>query len=49
VGQIQRPTAGPDYIIKTDAAPLRQAPLVLAALAILIDIELHSRGRSLPR
>nr|HID13720.1 hypothetical protein [Anaerolineae bacterium] len=39
VGQIQRPTAGPSYIVETDAAPLRQAPLVLAALVILIDME----------
>jgi hypothetical protein len=44
VGEIQRPTAGPSYVIETDAAPLRQAPLVLAALAILIDMELFSRG-----
>jgi len=42
VGQIQRSTAGPSYIVEADAAPLRQAPLVLAALAILIDMELHS-------
>ncbi len=42
VGQIQRPTAGPSYIVQTDAAPLRQALLVLAALVILIDIELYS-------
>jgi len=44
VGEIRRPTAGPSYVIETDAAPLRQAPLVLAALAILIDMELFSRG-----
>ena len=42
VGQIQRPTAGPSYIVESDAAPLRQAPLALAALVILIDMELHS-------
>ena len=42
VGQIQRPTAGPSYVVESDAAPLRQAPLVLAALVILIDIELYS-------
>ncbi len=42
VGQIQRPTAGPGYIVESDAAPLRQALLVLAALAILIDMELYS-------
>jgi len=49
VGQIQRPTIGPDYIVETEAAPLRQAPLVLAALVILIDMELYSRERLLPR
>ncbi len=42
VGQIQRPAAGPSYIVESDAAPLRQALLVLAALAILIDMELYS-------
>jgi hypothetical protein len=42
VGEIQCPTSGPSYILETNAAPLRQAPLVLAALVILIDIELHS-------
>ncbi len=42
VGQIQRPTAGPSYIVEASVAPLRQAPLVLTALAILIDVELHS-------
>jgi len=42
VGQIERPVAGPSYLIETDAAPLRQAPMVLAALVILIDMELHS-------
>jgi len=42
VGQIQRPVAGPSYIVETDAAPLRQSPLVLAALVILIDMELYS-------
>jgi len=49
VGQIQRPTIGPDYIVETDAAPLRQAPLVLAALVILIDMDLCSGERLLPR
>jgi hypothetical protein len=49
VGQIQRPTVGPDYIVETHAAPLRQAPLVLAALVILIDMELYSWERLLPR
>jgi hypothetical protein len=42
VGEIHRPAAGPSYIIKTQAAPLRQALLVLAALAILIDMEQYS-------
>lgn len=42
VGEIQRPTAGPSYLIETNAAPLRQAPLVLTALAILIDMELYT-------
>ncbi|MFQ6100042.1 MAG: hypothetical protein ACE5OS_02250 [Anaerolineae bacterium] len=41
VGQIQRPTVGPSYTVESDAAPLRQALLVLAALVILIDMELH--------
>jgi hypothetical protein len=40
VGYIQRPAAGPSYIVETDAAPLRQSPLALAALVILIDMEL---------
>ncbi len=42
VGQIERPVAGPSYLVETDAAPLRQAPIVLAALVILIDMELYS-------
>ncbi len=42
VGQIQHPTAGPSYVIETDAAPLRQALLVLASLVIIIDMELFS-------
>ncbi|RLD00313.1 MAG: hypothetical protein DRI77_00815 [Chloroflexi bacterium] len=42
VGQIQRPTVGFSYIVESDAAPLRQAPLVLASLVILIDMEMHS-------
>ena len=40
VGQIQHPAAGPSYIVETDAAPLRRAPTVLAAVVILIDLEL---------
>jgi hypothetical protein len=40
VGQIQRPTAGPSYVVETDVAPLRQVLIALAALVILIDLEL---------
>lgn len=40
VGQIQRPTAGPSYVVETDDVPLGQALTVLAALVILIDLEL---------
>ena len=39
VGRIRRPKAGPSYVVETDAAPLRQAPTVVAALVILIDLE----------
>jgi hypothetical protein len=42
VGQIGCPTGGPSYIVETDAEPLRQALLVLAALVTLIDMERHS-------
>jgi hypothetical protein len=42
VGEIERPTAGPSYTVESGAAPLRQALLVLAALVILIDMELYS-------
>jgi len=47
VGWIQRPTAGPNYVVETDAAPLLQAPnvlirIVLAALVVLIDMELDA-------
>lgn len=42
VGQIQRPTAGPSYVVEIDAAPLCQALIVLAALVILIDLELSA-------
>jgi hypothetical protein len=41
-GQIQRPTVGPSYIVETDATLLHQAPLVLAALVVLIDLELYA-------
>jgi hypothetical protein len=42
VGQIECPTAGPSYIVETEAEPLRQTPLVLAALVALIDMERHA-------
>jgi hypothetical protein len=42
VGQIECPTAGPSYIVETEAEPLREAPLVLASLVALIDMERHS-------
>lgn len=42
VGQIQRPTAGPSYVVEADVAPLRQALLLLAAMVILIDMEMYS-------
>ena len=42
VGEIQRPTAGPSYVVEAEAAPLRQALLALAAMVILIDMEMHS-------
>jgi hypothetical protein len=42
VGQIECPSAGPSYIVETDAEPLRQTPLILAALVALIDMEKHS-------
>lgn len=42
VGQIECPTAGPSYIVEIEAEPLRQTPLVLAALVVLIDMEQHS-------
>ena len=40
VGQIQRPAVGPSYIVETDDTLLSQALLVLAALVVLIDVEL---------
>jgi len=39
VGRIHCPKAGPSYVVETDAAPLRQALTVVAALVILIDLE----------
>ena len=41
VGAILRSTAGPSYIVETDAEPLRETPLVMAALVALIDMEQH--------
>lgn len=41
VGLIECPSAGPSYIIETDAEPLFETPLLLASLAILIDMEQH--------
>jgi len=42
VGRISCPTAGPSYVVEIDAAPLCQALTVLAALVILIDLELSA-------
>ena len=42
VGQISCPKAGPSYVVEVDAAPLCQALIVLAALVILIDLELSA-------
>jgi hypothetical protein len=42
VGWIERPTTGSSYIAQTDAAPLRRALLVLAAVVVLIDLELYA-------
>jgi hypothetical protein len=42
VGQIECPTAGPSYVVETEVEPLRQTPLVLAALVALIDMERHA-------
>ena len=39
VGQIQRSTVGPSYIIETDDARLSQALFALVALVVLIDVE----------
>ncbi|MGD1995925.1 MAG: hypothetical protein PVH62_04035 [Anaerolineae bacterium] len=41
VGEVLRPPAGANYVVKAEGAALRQAPLVLAALAILADMHLH--------
>jgi hypothetical protein len=42
VGLIECPSAGPSYVIETNAEPLLETPLLLASLAILIDMEQHS-------
>ena len=42
VGRIQRSTAGPSYIAEVTVAPLRQSLLALAAVVILIDVDLYS-------
>ena len=47
VGHIQRPAAGPNYVVETIAAPLLEAPdelvcIVLAALVVLIDVERYA-------
>jgi hypothetical protein len=42
VGRISCPAAGPSYVVEIDAAPLCQALTVLAALVILIDLELSA-------
>jgi hypothetical protein len=41
VGRIEQPAAGPSYIVETEAEPLREMPLVMAALVVLIDMEQH--------
>jgi len=41
VGEIRRPARGPNYIVEVDAAPLRQASLLLAALVVVVDMRLY--------
>jgi hypothetical protein len=41
VGRIEQPAAGPSYIVETETEPLREMPLVMAALVVLIDMEQH--------
>jgi hypothetical protein len=41
-GWIERPPSGPNYIVEAEAAPLRQSPLTLAALVILLDMHLSA-------
>jgi hypothetical protein len=42
VGRIVCPTAGPSYVVEATDEPLRETPLLLAALVALIDMEQHS-------
>jgi hypothetical protein len=44
LGQIERPTTGSSYILQIDAALLRQALLVLAAVVVRIDPEQCARA-----
>jgi len=43
VGEIIRPARGPHYIIEAKAPPLCQAPLVLVALVVVVDMHLHTQ------
>ena len=40
LGQITRPSRGPTYLIESEAPALLQLPLLIAALAIVLDLEL---------
>jgi hypothetical protein len=40
LGRIERPASGPTYLIESDEPALMQLPLLLAALAIVIDFHL---------
>jgi hypothetical protein len=40
LGQITRPASGPTYLIESEAPALLQLPLLLAALTIVLDLEL---------
>ena len=40
LGQIVRPSRGPTYLIESDVPALMQMPLLLAALTVVIDLEL---------
>ena len=41
VGEIVRPTRGPSYAVETEAAVLRQSPLLLASLVVVVDMLLY--------